>query len=219
MKTTNTESWLAPERIELDMPDADVTLWPAFLDAPAADQLATQLTAGIAWQQRDIQLFGKTFRQPRLVAWHGDAGAAYTYSGTRFEPEPWTRHLAELRSTVSDAAGAPFNSVLLNLYRNERDSMGMHADDEPELGARPVIASLSLGAERVLTFKHRERTDLPARRLPLPGGSLLVMRGQTQTYWKHGITKRQRPCGPRINLTFRQILVDAESRRDAAPTQ
>ncbi|MEL7538251.1 MAG: alpha-ketoglutarate-dependent dioxygenase AlkB [Pseudomonadota bacterium] len=202
----NQDTWLPPTDIELDLPDADISLRPSFLSAAAADELHAALLGEISWEQRDIQLFGRSFRQPRLIAWHGDPGADYTYSGSRFEPSPWNERLRSVRDAVADAAGTPFNSVLLNLYRNERDSMGMHADDEPELGETPVIGSLSLGAERVLTLRHRSRRDLPTRRLPLPHGSLLIMRGQTQRHWKHGINKRTRPCGPRINLTFRHIL-------------
>ena len=206
MTTQRNQSWLPPTAIDLDLPDADITLVPAFLSADAASALMARLTAETDWQQRDIRLFGKTFRQPRLIAWHGDPGASYTYSGSHFDPAPWTDTLRPLRDAVSARTGTAFNSVLLNFYRDERDSMGMHADDEPELGESPLIASVSLGAERVLTLKHRHRKDLPARRLPLPHGSLLLMAGPTQQHWKHGVAKRQRPCDARINLTFRQVL-------------
>jgi alkylated DNA repair dioxygenase AlkB len=96
--------------------------------------------------------------------------------------------------------------VLLNYYRDHRDSMGMHSDDEPELGPRPAIASVSLGHQRTFILKHRTRKELERVTLPLESGSLLLMKGDTQRHWKHGIDKERRPCGPRINLTFRQIL-------------
>jgi alkylated DNA repair dioxygenase AlkB len=115
-------------------------------------------------------------------------------------------HDVQLKGAVQGIARVEFNSVLLNYYRNERDSMGSHSNDEPELGKNPVIASLSLGDERVFVFKHKTRKDLAPVRLPLASGSLLLMRGETQHYWKHGIEKQTQPCGPRVNLTFRRIL-------------
>ncbi|MEM8981391.1 MAG: alpha-ketoglutarate-dependent dioxygenase AlkB [Pseudomonadota bacterium] len=200
-----TVSWVAPTTVELNLPDADISLTSNFVRGDEADALMSTLLSDIAWEQRDIRLFGKTFKQPRLIAWHGDPGASYTYSGSRFEPRPWTGSLRWIRDSVSAATGHPFNSVLLNLYRDGSDSMGMHADDEPELGHNPVIASVSLGAERVLTLRHRHLNDQPSRRIPLPHGSLLVMRGPTQHHWKHGIAKQRRACGPRVNLTFRYV--------------
>jgi alkylated DNA repair dioxygenase AlkB len=106
---------------------------------------------------------------------------------------------------MESIAEARFNSVLLNYYRDQRDSMGFHSDDEPELGDRPVIASLSLGEERTFVFKHRKVKTLKPVRLKLASGSLLLMKGETQSYWKHGIDKESRRCGPRVNLTFRSI--------------
>jgi alkylated DNA repair dioxygenase AlkB len=129
----------------------------------------------------------------------------YTYSGIAMEPLPWTHPLRDLLSKVEEACSERFNSVLLNYYRNERDSMGMHSDDEPELGPRPTIASLSLGEERVFTLKPRAAQLLRPVHLPLPSGSLLLMKGDTQRNWKHGIAKAARRMGPRVNLTFRQI--------------
>jgi alkylated DNA repair dioxygenase AlkB len=119
---------------------------------------------------------------------------------------PWTETLQDIRRAVEAAAGASFNSVFLNYYRDHRDSMGFHSDDEPELGKEPTIASLSLGETRTLTLKHRRRKDREPVRLLLESGSLLVMKGETQRNWKHGIAKQSRPCGPRVNLTFRQSL-------------
>jgi alkylated DNA repair dioxygenase AlkB len=95
--------------------------------------------------------------------------------------------------------------VLLNYYRDHNDSMGLHSDDEPELGRNPTIASLSLGTPRTLVLKHRSRRELKPIHLTLDPGSLLLMQGETQHHWKHGINKLHRPCGPRVNLTFRRI--------------
>jgi alkylated DNA repair dioxygenase AlkB len=194
-----------PEPDILELPDADVLLWQRCpLPAPA-DELLQHIIDSTPWRRESINLWGKTYLQPRLLAWYGDPGAQYRYSGTTLEPLPWPPLLAELKHCVEALSGARFNSVLLNYYRDQRDSMGMHADDEPELGPQPVIASLSLGEQRALVFRHRRRRDLPRRRVPLPSGSLLLMRGDTQRHWKHGIDKLRRACGPRVNLTFRLI--------------
>jgi alkylated DNA repair dioxygenase AlkB len=188
----------------IPLPDGELWLYPDFA-AGDADSLP-MLIAETPWRSDTIQLFGKRYLQPRLTAWYGDPGCRYTYSRLRLEPLPWTPLLARFRDRVGAAADAPFNSVLLNYYRDERDSMGMHADDEPELGPAPVIASVSLGERRNLVLRHRHDRSVDSLRLPLEHGSLLIMRGATQRNWKHGIEKERRPCGPRVNLTFRQIL-------------
>ena len=161
------------------------------------------------WQQEDITLFGRRHPQPRLVAWYGDPDAHYTYSGIPHAPNPWTAELVCLRSRVEEVCNSSFNSVLLNYYRDQHDSMGLHADDEPELGPTPVIASLSLGEERKLYFKHKRDKALAGCNVSLPSCSLLVMRANTQDNWKHGLRKLTRQCGPRVNLTFRQIVRNA----------
>ncbi len=158
------------------------------------------------WQAESVIVWGKTYRQPRLTAWYGDEDARYEYSGLELDPLPWTPRLLAIRASVERAAGSRFNSVLLNYYRNERDSMGMHSDDEPELGEEPVIASLSLGGARTLVFRHRSDRTRKSFRVELGDGSLLLMRGATQRNWKHGIAKERRPCGARVNLTFRRIV-------------
>jgi len=154
------------------------------------------------WREETVVVYGKRHLQPRLSAWYGDA--AYTYSGLRLQPAPFTPLLDTLRQAVEAASGHRFNSVLLNLYRNERDSMGMHSDDEPELGPQPVIASLSLGAARTFILKHKYNKKTV--RLELTDGSLLLMRGETQKYWLHGINKMTRALQARVNLTFRKIV-------------
>jgi alkylated DNA repair dioxygenase AlkB len=196
----------SPGLYPIPLPDASLALDPAFLAASERAAVLAQLLAETPWRSEPITLFGRTVPQPRLLAWHGDADAIYTYSGIRHTPLPWTPLLRDLRHRVERASGARFNSVLLNYYRNERDSMGLHADDEPELGARPVIASLSLGAERRLVFRHRRRRELANLNLPLPDGSLLIMAGGTQQHWQHGLRKQTRPCGARVNLTFRWVF-------------
>lgn len=192
--------------INVAMPDATVVLWPSIPLFAATHEIFTSLQTQTRWQAEDIVLFGKRHTQPRRVCWHGDSGKAYTYSGITHQPLPWTPVLLKLKSSVESVSGHTFNSVLLNLYRDHRDSMGMHADDEPELGKAPVIASLSLGERRTLTFRHKRDKALASVKVPLASGSLLLMSGATQRNWKHGIAKERHPCGARINLTFRTIL-------------
>jgi alkylated DNA repair dioxygenase AlkB len=136
----------------------------------------------------------------------GDPDCAYRYSGTRWEPEPWHPLVDVLRTRVEALTHERFNAVLLNFYRDGADSMGFHADDETELGALPVIASLSLGAQRTMHFRHRLDRAQPTLRVSLGDGDLLVMRGDTQRNWRHAVPKTKRPVGPRVNLTFRRIF-------------
>jgi len=168
-------------------------------------ELLDEFLEATPWQTGDVVLFGKRHRQPRLFAWYGDPGSRYRYSGTTLEPRPFTDRLADLRRRMEALAGAAFNSVLLNCYRDHRDAMGLHADDERELGAQPVIASLSLGEPRPFRLRHRHDRAVAPLKLPLPSGSVLVMAGDTQMNWKHELPRQARPCGPRVNLTFRFI--------------
>jgi alkylated DNA repair dioxygenase AlkB len=197
----------------LPMVDADVRLCAAFDLGQTPRALMDELVAQTTWRQDSIRIHGQTHVQPRLHAWVGDADAVYTYSGLRMQPEPWTPTLQAVRQRVEAACQSRFNSVLLNLYRHERDSMGMHADDEPELGPRPIIASLSLGEVRTLVFKHRQHADLKPVRIALPSGSLLCMAGGTQAHWKHGIAKQSRALAARLNLTFRWVTPQAPQSR------
>lgn len=158
------------------------------------------------WRQEDVKVWGKTFRQPRLVAWYGDPGHAYSYSGVSLNPLPWTDRIAGIKARVEQLVPTRFNSVLLNYYRDQNDSMGMHSDDEKELGPRPTIASISLGAERSFLLKSKVAPDAKLVKLPLASGSLLLMKGDTQKNYKHGIGKESRSLGPRVNLTFRVIV-------------
>ncbi len=174
--------------------------WPA----TQADALLAALQAEIHWQPLHLTLFGRRIAAPRLACWIGDADAVYTYSRTRFVPQPWTATTAQLRDELRQQLGLRFNSVLANLYRDGRDGMGWHSDDEPELGDEPVIASLSFGASRTLRLRTRkERTA--ALSIELGHGSLLLMAGRTQQNYQHALPPRTRVRGPRINLTFRCI--------------
>jgi alkylated DNA repair dioxygenase AlkB len=186
------------------MPDAEVLFYPGFFSAMESQQLFETLARAIHWAEQSITIYGKSVKVPRLVAWYGDAGKSYTYSGTTMHPEPWIPALLTMKARIEAVAGVTFNTVLLNYYRNEQDSMGWHSDDERELGRNPVIASVSLGATRSFQFKHKRNTEL-RQRVDLTSGSLLLMRGATQHFWKHQIPKTKQPLDPRINLTFRMV--------------
>lgn len=190
--------------IPLQLPDADIAFYPAFLEQQERDRLLTALTQTIDWRQDWITIYGRSLPQPRLTAWYGDAGKSYTYSGITMVPMAWTPLLLELKASLEAVCGAGFNSVLLNLYRDGNDSMGWHSDDEAELGQHPVIGSLSLGGTRRFMLRHRSQKGLK-HQLELTSGSLLLMQGTTQQYWQHHIPKTKRPVAPRINLTFRVI--------------
>jgi len=198
---------LSTDPLRLDLPDADVRLWrPAFQPAEA-DELLSLLRTRIDWQQENIVIFGERRRVPRLVAWHGDPGTAYTYSGTAHEPLPWIPELQRVRHRAEELTGYRYNSVLLNLYRDGRDGMGWHADDEPELGREPVIASVSRGATRRFKLRHC-RSRFAASTLDLAHGDLLLMAGQTQHAYVHAVPKTARLVGERVNLTFRWVSPD-----------
>jgi alkylated DNA repair dioxygenase AlkB len=170
----------------------------------AADRCFLRLRETIDWRSDEIILFGKRIVTARKVAWYGDPGCAYTYSGTTKEALPWTPDLRELQAVAEDLSGARFNSCLLNLYHHGDEGMAWHSDDEPEIVRDSAIASLSLGAERRFRFKHKREPGLTAEVL-LEHGSLLVMAGPAQRHWLHCLPKTKRVTEPRINLTFRQI--------------
>ena len=187
----------------LPIVDGELYLLPQLELGHPLDAITRQLIDKTPWRSENITLYGKTMPQPRLIAWYGEA--AYTYSGVTIMPLAFTPLLSHLRRCVEAAVGCTFNSVLLNYYRDQHDSMGLHSDDEPALGRQPTIASLSLGCPRNMVFKHRIQKNRQLIKLPLHSGSLLLMRGVLQHHWKHGIRKTTRPCNPRINLTFRSM--------------
>lgn len=173
---------------------------PGWVDRP--DQLYAELVEQLDWEQNDITIAGRTTPTPRLTCWMGQA--AYTYSGVRNEPRPLPPVLSALQERLSAESGATYNSCLANLYRDGRDSIGYHSDNEPELGDRPTIASISLGSRRAFAVKHvgsGERWTVQ-----LGDGDLLIMSGESQSDYRHAVPKTTRPVGPRMNLTFRQFL-------------
>ena len=183
----------------VDLPGACLAFDPDWLGAGEAWTLFEVLHAQLPWERHRITVYGRTLDAPRLSCWIGDA--AYTYSGTRFDPHPWPGALADVRARLERELHAGFNSVLANLYRDGRDRLGFHRDNEPELGAHPLIASVSLGATRRFRFKGRAASV----GLDLTHGSLLVMSGDTQVNYQHAVPPTARAVGPRINLTFRRV--------------
>lgn len=181
-----------------------LTLLDAFLDRPAADAAFATLLAGTPWAQRSLRIAGRTVMEPRLTAWYGEPGRRYTYSGLTLDPLPFTPFLRHLKTTIEGAAGERFDSVLINRYRSGQDSVGWHADNEPELGPDPLIASLSLGAVRRFVLKERRGEGRVT--LDLPHGSLLLMGRGCQQGWLHSLPKTALPMGERLNLTFRRLV-------------
>ena len=193
-----------PEPIFLNLPDAEVIYYPHFFDKEEADIIYMKLIDEIPWQQDEITVYGKKHPQPRLTALFGNEGKSYSYSNIKMQPHPWNLLLQKLKSKIESVCDINFTTVLLNQYRDGKDSNGWHADNEKELGINPIIASISLGAERNFQLKHN--TDKNQKKsIILEHGSLLLMKGTTQHFWKHQIPKTVKLIGPRINLTFRVI--------------
>jgi alkylated DNA repair dioxygenase AlkB len=151
-----------------------------------------------------VIVFGKSYDQPRLTALYSQTKKTYSYSGLTMAPEEFPEYLKGIKKKVELVSKQGFNTLLVNLYRDGKDSNGWHADNEKELGSNPIIASISLGEERPFHFKHRTLKD-ERHKLLLKNGSLLIMRGEMQHYWLHQIAKTKKKIGPRINLTFRTL--------------
>ena len=179
-----------------------VYLGPVLAEADAA-AFFTELRDGIPWRQEEVVLFGKRILTARKVAWFGDEPYAYAYSGSSKTALPWTDEVRDLKSRVEAASGEVFNSCLLNFYHDGKDGMGGHSDDERTLEPEAAIASVSLGACRKFRFKHKRTGETVS--LMLENGSLLVMKGRTQSHWLHCLPKSAVITQPRINLTFRRM--------------
>lgn len=190
---------------QIFMPDADVVYFKHAFSSDESNDILAVLLSDIEWQQESIKIYGREIPQPRLTAWYGDPEAIYTYSNIVNHPLPWLPVLRQIKDQCEALCQAQFNSVLLNYYRNGQESMGWHQDNEPELGKHPVIASVSFGATRRFQFRHKSRKDLATITIELESGSLLLMQGTTQEYWKHQVPKTTQPIDARINLTFRFI--------------
>ncbi len=187
----------------LVLPDAELIFYPAFFKKTESDEFYEELIRHTHWKQEKIKLYGKRINLPCLTDWIGDKDASYTYSGIKVTPEPWTLVLLKIKKRIETISPAAFNSVLLNLYRNERDSVSWHSDDEKEFGQNPVIGSVSFGDTRRFQLKHKQKKKLRYE-IHLTHGSYLLMKGQTQHFWLHQIPKENKPKQERINLTFRK---------------
>jgi alkylated DNA repair dioxygenase AlkB len=189
------------ELVSIPIEDGELSML-AQLPMPIGNaEILARLVDDTPWRADTVVVYGKRYLQPRLTAWYGEA--SYTYSGLTLQPLPLTPLLEQLRTAVEQTTGRRYNSVLLNYYRDGADSMGMHSDDEPELGPEPVIASLSYGATRTFILRHKRSKRTV--KLDLTDGSLLLMAGTLQAHWQHGINKTAKLVGPRLNLTFRFV--------------
>lgn len=188
---------------QVDLIDGEVTYYPNWIAPDVASQYQQTLVEELTWRQDTIKMFGKLVKIPRLQSWHGEPHCVYQYSDLTLKPQPWTPLLKQIKRDCELCTGAKFNSVLANWYRDGQDSMGMHADDEPELGPEPVIASVTFGQTRPFVLKHIHTNEKHV--ISLEHGSLLIMAGKTQQYYHHGINKTKKALSDRINLTFRQI--------------
>ena len=205
MKTTQRDLFSQTKQV-FDLPDAEVDYFPNMFEERHATHLFDSLLNKVQWVQNKIRFYGKQSLVPRLEAWYGDPGKSYSYSGIRMDPKPWIEELLEIKKAIEPIAKTRFNSVLINYYRDGQDRVAWHSDDEKELGIEPIIGSVSLGAERKFKLRHKgfDKNGRQAE-IILAHGSLLVMKGPTQHFWKHEIPRTARPVGKRINLTFRVI--------------
>lgn len=185
--------------------DGCVNYLPRILTEPESTNLMRQIQSSLAWESDQLILFGKTVTTRRKVAWVGNPDCTYTYSGVTKRPQAWTPELLSIKSQLEELAQAEFNSCLLNFYHDGADGMGWHSDDEKELDRISPIASLSLGARRKFAFRHKvDNGTIP---LYLEDGSALIMHSPTQQFWQHALLKTKIVSTPRINLTFRKILI------------
>jgi len=183
--------------------DGCVDYLPSVFDPDSCKALFEALNDALDWQVDQIYMFGKKITTKRKVAWVGDEGCSYTYSGVKKHPQPWTPELLTIKEKLECIAQWRFNSCLLNLYHDGSEGMGWHSDNEKELDRTAPIVSLSLGGERKFAFKHK--IDKTNASLILENGSALIMHAPTQEFWNHSLVKTKLPVAPRINLTFRAI--------------
>lgn len=192
------------EKIILPLKDGVFEYYPSFLSQSKANLFFEKLRNETPWQHDEITLFGKKILQPRLTAFYGNKNTSYSYSNTTMFANKWNSDLLNLKKKVEELTGLQFNSALVNLYRNEMDSNGWHADNEKELGLDPIIASLSLGEERLFHIKHNTKAE--KFKLNLANGSLLLMKNGSQTHYKHQLPKTKTTKRTRLNITFRTIF-------------
>jgi alkylated DNA repair dioxygenase AlkB len=184
--------------------DGIALYYGAVMDARKADRYFEELINNVSWQSDEVVIYGRRHILKRQTAWYGDKDFEYKYSGTKRTALQWTATLTELKSLAEKISGETYNSCLLNLYHDGADGMSWHADDEKMLKKEGAIASMSFGAERKFSFKHRQSKE--TRSVLLAHGSLMVMRGEIQRHWLHALPKSLKVKTPRINLTFRTII-------------
>ena len=189
--------------ITREVQNGTLIYYESFLSQVEAGLIFKYFKETLPFHQGTITLFGKTHAIPRLEAFFATENKTYTYSGKTLQTHPFTTELLALKSKIEAISLEKFNCVLVNLYRNGQDSNGWHADNEPELGKNPVIASLSLGATRRFDLRHNLTNEKIS--FDLTNGSLLLMKGEMQHFWKHQIAKTKKVNAPRINLTFRHL--------------
>lgn len=209
-------SFQAESLVKTLAPAGELVYVQDWIEPDRADALFESLRGEVTWQTRTITMFGRRVLQPRLIAFQGDDGIRYAYSGETYRSECWHPAVAGLRDALAGATGVRFNCALLNLYRHGQDSMGWHADNEPELGSEPTIASISLGAERRFVLRRRCAKQCRVELVPAHG-SLIVMRGDVQHHWQHQVPKTARATDERINLTFRKIVRNSRQHSGRAP--
>lgn len=193
------------------IPDAEMRLYPNFIEPVKAERLYRELFNQVQWQQRSVIMYGKPIPQPRLTALYGDKNKAYTYTGLTWESLEWIAPLAEIRDLIATVDNHQINGVLCNLYRDGRDGCGWHSDAGESDGKNPVIYSISLGQTRNFQIKHKRDPNYKLVNIPLTSGSLLVMGGPMQHHWQHAVPKSTQVMMPRINLTFRAVRTDIPS--------
>ncbi len=184
--------------------DGIVHYYGKVINLDDADHYYKVLTETIAWRNDEAVIYGKHYVTKRKVAWYGDAGYDYTYSNTTKQALPWTKELLELKEIAETTTGETFNSCLLNLYHNGEEGMAWHSDAEKMLKKNGAIGSMSFGAERKFSFKHKADGEIIS--VTLEHGSILVMKDTCQTYWLHRLPPTKKVLHPRINLTFRTIV-------------
>ena len=194
----------ASEPLKIKLPNAEIEYTPAFFNTEESRKLFEAIYHQTNWIEEDIRVYGKVYKQPRLTAFYANNNITYGYSNISMSPQPFSPVLKAIKIKIEKATGTTFSSCLLNLYRDGQDSNGWHADDEKELGKNPVIASVSLGTERLFHLKHKNIKTLK-HKLTLQNGSLLLMKGETQHHWLHQIPKTKKLIDKRINLTFRLL--------------
>jgi alkylated DNA repair dioxygenase AlkB len=204
--SSKTKDLFSESVIDFSLPDAKIRYYPSFFSAKKSSFFLKQLKKSIQWKQNIIKMYGKENPVPRLEAWYGDPGKSYSYSGIQMDPIPWTDELKDIKSTVEVESRIKFNSVLINFYRDGKDRVAWHSDDEKELGQNPVIGSVSFGAERKFKLRHKKyKSNGLKKEILLQNGSFLLMQGATQHHWIHEIPRTAKPIESRINLTFRVI--------------